>query len=329
MLNIIENATKKVFIAKHKDAENLSKINYRVDTEEAKGTLHHIEGSFFSIFYGQLSLSENFSIHIDRKDNHCIRLFFALKGLSKLGIEKGPEHVLECNQHNIFSIPQNTTETLTSGMCNDCNACKEWRFLCIDMQMDAFQKYMDPQSNIFQYFQESVKQNLSINFCPNNLMLDLQIHEILQEIMHIKISQPYEKLLLESLVLKLFATQIGQIENYKCPAISGMRDSDIEKIYKAREILVDCLNEPCPLVELALKVGTNECTLKKGFKEVFGCTVFGYLQELKMQQAKKYLLEGKKSVAEISDEMGYKNPTHFTSAFKKRFGMLPSKMKKS
>ncbi len=39
------------------------------------------------------------------------------------------------------------------------------------------------------------------------------------------------------------------------------------------------------LHRLALLVGTNECTLKKCFKQSFGTTVFGYLFNLRMEMA--------------------------------------------
>jgi len=73
---------------------------------------------------------------------------------------------------------------------------------------------------------------------------------------------------------------------------------------------------------------TNEFTLKKGFKEVFGTTVFGFWNELKMQESKNLLLEHKLTVAEVSEKIGYKNPQHFSTAFKQYFGISPSRLKR-
>ena len=79
---------------------------------------------------------------------------------------------------------------------------------------------------------------------------------------------------------------------------------------------------------LAKRVGTNEYTLKKGFKELFGVSVFQYWKGLRLETAKTALLEEGLSVQEVSRKIGYKNPQHFTTAFKKQFGLTPSALLK-
>ncbi|MEX2568569.1 MAG: helix-turn-helix domain-containing protein [Cyclobacteriaceae bacterium] len=46
-----------------------------------------------------------------------------------------------------------------------------------------------------------------------------------------------------------------------------------------------------------------------------------------MHQARKRLLEERLSVYEVSEMAGYKNPQHFSTAFKKFFGFNPSRLK--
>ena len=99
-------------------------------------------------------------------------------------------------------------------------------------------------------------------------------------------------------------------------------------MYKVKTILENNLEAPLSLMELSRTVGINDFKLKKGFKEVFGNTVFGYLNELKMNRAQLLLLNNDLSVAEIARLTGYKNPTHFTAAFKKKFGVLPGSLRK-
>jgi AraC-like DNA-binding protein len=47
-----------------------------------------------------------------------------------------------------------------------------------------------------------------------------------------------------------------------------------------------------------------------------------------MEQAKHMLLEQGKTVGEAADQAGYRNAHHFTAAFKKYFGYLPSQLKR-
>ncbi len=54
------------------------------------------------------------------------------------------------------------------------------------------------------------------------------------------------------------------------------------------------------LVALSQIVGTNEYTLKRGFREVFGATFFGFWTELKMQNAQNLLLDDEISIGDLT-----------------------------
>ncbi len=104
--------------------------------------------------------------------------------------------------------------------------------------------------------------------------------------------------------------------------------SDIEKIKEAAFILISDIHNPPSIKSLALKSGINEKKLKYGFKEVFSTTPYGYLFEYKMNLAQKYLLDTDKNISEIAILCGYTYPTHFCTAFKRRFGVSPSDSRK-
>jgi AraC-like DNA-binding protein len=46
-----------------------------------------------------------------------------------------------------------------------------------------------------------------------------------------------------------------------------------------------------------------------------------------MEKAKEILSKRGMNISEVAYEVGYKNPQHFTVAFKKYFGYVPSKLK--
>ena len=70
-------------------------------------------------------------------------------------------------------------------------------------------------------------------------------------------------------------------------------------------------------------VGTNECTLKNGFKKLFGATVFAYLFDYRMGMARNYLLDTDKTIQEIAELVGYDYHSHFATAFRRKFGLSP------
>ena len=95
------------------------------------------------------------------------------------------------------------------------------------------------------------------------------------------------------------------------------------KIFKARTILSDNFKNPPTLHELATEVGTNECTLKKVFKQLFSVTVFDYLNDLRMGKAAYYLIETQLSINDIAATLGFSSPSHFSTAFRKWKGVSP------
>ncbi|MEL6845426.1 MAG: helix-turn-helix transcriptional regulator, partial [Bacteroidota bacterium] len=69
----------------------------------------------------------------------------------------------------------------------------------------------------------------------------------------------------------------------------------------------------------------NEYQLKVGFKNVYGNTVYQHLTNYKMEHARRLLDKQDLRVNEVSDLVGYSNPSHFIVAFKRRFGVTPKK----
>jgi len=101
---------------------------------------------------------------------------------------------------------------------------------------------------------------------------------------------------------------------------------DREKITRAREILIQHIGDPITIKELSRKVAINECYLKKGFKEMFGTTIFDFYQNQRMEHARFLLYEKGLSVSEVSALLGYSSISHFSTAFKKHTGIKPCEL---
>lgn len=65
------------------------------------------------------------------------------------------------------------------------------------------------------------------------------------------------------------------------------------------------------------------------FKEYVGIGFKEYIGEKRMRLAQKLLLSSKKSVAQISKDCGFENPTYFMTRFKTLYGVSPSKYRQS
>ena len=130
---------------------------------------------------------------------------------------------------------------------------------------------------------------------------------------------------LEAKALELLAMQIAQLTELKPDAVrTTLKPRSIDRIYQAKDILVTQLENPPLISELARTVGLSESTLRRGFKKLFNTTVMGYLTSLRMKQAELLLRERKLSIGEIANLVGYSQLGHFSTAFKRQFGITPS-----
>ncbi|HYE53999.1 MAG TPA: AraC family transcriptional regulator [Chitinophagaceae bacterium] len=115
-----------------------------------------------------------------------------------------------------------------------------------------------------------------------------------------------------------------EVESFSCKFLAN--EADREKISKAREVLLQHIGEPITIKELSRKVAINECYLKKGFKEMFGTTIFDFYQSQRMEHAKYLLYEKGLNVTEVSLMLGYSSISHFSTAFKKHTGLKPCEL---
>lgn len=154
------------------------------------------------------------------------------------------------------------------------------------------------------------------------LVLDgLLNHNYTDTLENIFVNAQTQMLLLYSMDCMLGEKEIDVIT---CKFLANGADRD--KIIKAREVLIEHIGEPITIKELSRKVAMNECYLKKGFKEMFGTTIFDFYQNQRMEHAKYLLYEKGLSVTEVSMMLGYSSISHFSTAFKKHTGLKPCEL---
>lgn len=156
---------------------------------------------------------------------------------------------------------------------------------------------------------------------------DSRIHLLLKNIASLDETNSLNKLKIESIVLELLIRQIEilYVENDNKQVI--LQKNHYDKILAVKKLIDSDLSKSYSLSELSKIVGTNEQYLKKYFKQYFGKTVQSYITEKKMEHAKELILKGDYRVADVARLTGYKHSTHFTTAFKKYFGLIPNSLR--
>ncbi len=134
----------------------------------------------------------------------------------------------------------------------------------------------------------------------------------------------FGKLHFESLALELLA-QLLTLEKRQGVSSIAMRRGNNAIVDTAVDILREEWMAPPTISSLAKRVGTNECYLKKGFREQTGMSIGEYIRHLRMGKAQELLETGRHTVTEVAFAVGYTNPSHFSAAFKKFYGETPSR----
>jgi transcriptional regulator GlxA family with amidase domain len=82
------------------------------------------------------------------------------------------------------------------------------------------------------------------------------------------------------------------------------------------------------IVQVTELAGIPERTLKRRFKAATGSPLIGYLQNLRVEEAKRLLESSNLPVDEISAETGYSDASFFRRLFKRLTGLTPSRYRR-
>lgn len=140
---------------------------------------------------------------------------------------------------------------------------------------------------------------------------------------------PYEgvarRLFLESKAIELLALRLQALIDSKTQSDKkeSLIPSDLEKINHAAELLNRALKDPPSLFMLAKTVGLSHVKLNRGFRALFGTTAFGYLRQIRLQNAKKMLETRQMNVTEAAFAVGYNSLSSFSRAFANQYGFQP------
>ena len=97
----------------------------------------------------------------------------------------------------------------------------------------------------------------------------------------------------------------------------------MDLVRRAVEIYRTNLAHPPSTVLLAERLGISRPTLDRAFASDLGLSPAHLLARLRLDEAKRLLRDGTKSIAEIAYSLGYCNPAYFTNTFRAATGQTP------
>jgi len=244
-----------------------------------------------------------------------IEMSFMLSGHNRL------EEVQPC--HNFFGAEWRKS----SGGQFHWQADEQVLKFDVHIELNLFEALVGEQHDVLP---PSLRQLIENSQCSQQTFWHAQLTTAaMQSAIHQILHCPYQGLTrwlyLESKAIELIALRLEQVSQHSPAdlAAPGLHSKDIDRIHYASVILLQRLDNPPSLLELASLAGLNDYKLKKGFRQVFGTTVFGYLQTHRMERAKQLLAQPTFNIAGVAQAIGYANQSHFCQMFKQQFGMTP------
>lgn len=271
------------------------------------------------IAFGDARLSEKLLLGFET-DYESIEMHFALKGKNTAFSDTFEKEIsFEAHNHNLI-------------YANGMNGKMEWenehfQVFEINLAPSFFKRFLPQKHQLFDAFRTAIEKGNSGLLHQKHRPISHKMYAMIDEMISCERTGIFKRMFLEAKVIELLLLQLEQFANDTF-SHSTLKKSDVDKIYAVREFILQNLDTACSLIDLAHFVGTNDFILKKGFKELFGTTVFGFWNDAKMEQAKLLLTEQDMNVGEVSLQIGYKNQRHFSTAFKRKYGVLPSQLKK-
>jgi len=271
-----------------------------------------LEDDFFVLKYH--NTEEDIQKKIKEVSKDYIQIHFSLKGQNKLIFNNG-RYTMDVAPHSALFF-YNPNEDLPINL----DLIPGAKYIILVVGIDRFHRFFSPEAGLIQFLEgENAKKKYY-----TKKELTPRENVVLTEIFNFNLSSSLEVLYTKGKVyelLSLFFNKNDSDDN--CPFLKD--EANVKKIIQAKTILIEQMDNPPTLQQLAQMIGLSLKKLKDGFRQIYGDTVYNFLLNHKLEKAREMLESRKYNISEVSDHIGYSTPSHFIAAFKKKYGTTPKK----
>jgi AraC-like DNA-binding protein len=252
-----------------------------------------------------------------KNDIDAVKIYFNRKGRTHINYRQlSKSFLLQSGQCNMLYSAELDSRMSHIGNHSDMFSLQITRECFLDLAGEG--------DIAFGQFGDKASRRQPALFSGKWLSMTAAMEKCIGEILHCPFERGMKKIYLRSKAVELFilfADSGGERRGVRHSRVKN--PSDREKLYFARDYLVQNYANPHSLSALVKISGLNEFKLKSGFRELFGASVMDFLIHYRLEQARELLLNTEKNVSEVAYETGYASPAYFGKAFKKKFGFPP------
>ena len=194
-------------------------------------------------------------------------------------------------------------------------------FYVMNMEVASLHKLINPQ---FDEKQLVPSQALNMRDLMRLIPVNPSLMICFEQLIYHKLRAPFHLLFEKAKFLEIFSllleSAFGQPME-SCPVILSPVIEN--KLKQVRRHIIERLDEVPDPDALAVLYELPKNTLREGYRFIYGKTIHQYHSDHKLESAMQMLNQGELLVKEVAFKIGYQNPSHFISAFKKKFGYTP------
>jgi len=259
---------------------------------------------------------DNSQIIVREIDSSFIQFHFCIKGDSKFKFNNGRYALDVKEEHSLLLY--NPQRDLPINLEASTNT---W-LISILISIKKFHGLFSQEADYITFLSEDNRDKKY--YKDGNISPSMAI--VLNQLINYNLNQSIKNLYFKGKAYELLSLYFNRSEDAdveQCPFL--VDETNVIKIRKAKDIVINRMSEPPTLTELADEIGLSLKKLKEGFKQIYGDSVFSFLFDYKMEFARKLLESGEHNVNEVGLKVGYSTSSHFIAAFKKKYGTTPKK----
>lgn len=249
----------------------------------------------------------------------CAVMLFALKGKLDFQLDQGPAVHLQHVHYNLFRMDKGAGRLLLP----------KGKHILLTI---AFDRHYLPQYSAnfpqLRAFQDASATGWFPLYARHRTIA-LEMQRTIGSLRHCAFEGAARNYFMEAKVVELLMTALYETPEHTAPRqVMMLKKRDQEMLASAKNLLLENIDEHISTLELARRIGMNDFKLKRGFKQLFGTTIFEFVTAARMEEAKRLLRETDLPIKSIAAGAGYKNMSNFIAAFKRRNGIPPGDFKR-
>jgi len=256
-------------------------------------------------------------------DSDWIRFNFALSITLDMDVVGSKPVNLDSPSWRIVDHPPDTTVTETPP------AGAEARWVTIVCKRSVIEEITGRSTDDLPEFLRSVGADQFRSSLYRDFVIRSRLVSIASDIINMRIETPIYVPYMKARATELLCLALDELlDPIDTDGLPALDTDELERIELARKFVDQNYQASPTIVEIARQAGLNRNSLYYGFKRVLGVNVSEYIQNLRLEEARRLLLQSEKPIASIAVAVGFKHQSGLTTAFKRKFGITPGQLRR-